>query len=305
MKYSSPLQLFCFLFAFTGTSLSSPFNPRGNLESQPQPQATVKNGTLEGFYQPEFEQEIFYGVPFAAPPVGPLRLERPETYNETWTGVKDATARSLSCPGQGPFSAGLDPGEDCLTLDIVRPSSQSMGDIDGEDLPVLVWIYGGGLFVFSTLFVPRSKLGLICTITGFSAGGSADPKYNTSYIVQNSVDIQKPVIVVSINYRVSGFGFLASKEVVEAGVANLGLFDQRLALRWVKENIKAFGGDPSKITIWGESAGGFSVGYHMVAFDGEHDDLFRAGILESGTALHSDGMNAQDSRPDLAMLVFP
>lgn len=157
-------------------------------------------------------------------------------------------------------------------------------------------------YVFTSLFVSRIKrIGTNQTTTGFSEGGSADPKYNTSYIVQNSVDIQKPIIVVSINYRLSGFGFLASKEVLEAGVANLGLFDQRLALRWIRENIEAFGGDPSKITIWGESAGGFSVGYHMVGFDGEHDGLFRAGILESGTALHPDGTDADtlDDHPDL------
>ena len=130
--------LLYFLSTFTQTGLSSPRpNPK-------QPLATVKNGTLGGSYLPTFDQDAFYGIPFAAPPVGPLRFRHPEIYDEAWTEVKDATARSLSCAGFGPFSEGLDMGEDCLTLDIVRPSRSSVG-VDNEDLPVLVWIYGGGL----------------------------------------------------------------------------------------------------------------------------------------------------------------
>jgi carboxylesterase type B len=97
--------------------------------------------------------------------------------------------------------------------------------------------------------------------------------------------MNKPIIAVTINYRLMGFGFLASREVLEAGVANIGLYDQRLGLRWVAENIAAFGGDPTKVTIAGESAGGSSVGYQMVAFDGNHEGLFRAVIMESGSLL--------------------
>lgn len=120
---------------------------------------------------------------------------------------------------------------------------------------------------------------------GFDAGGSADPRYNTSYLVNASVAIHKPLIVVSLNYRVGGWGFLASREVVAAGESNIGLFDQRLALKWINENINAFGGDASKVTIFGESAGAFSVGYHLIGFNGRNDGLFRAAILQSGTAL--------------------
>lgn len=106
-----------------------------------------------------------------------------------------------------------------------------------------------------------------------------------SYLVQESSAIGQPILEVSINYRVGGWGFLASKEVLESGSANIGLFDQRLALRWLRENIAAFGGDPDQITIWGESAGAFSVGYHLVGFDGQHSNMFRAAIMESGTML--------------------
>ncbi|KAI0174621.1 Alpha/Beta hydrolase protein [Pestalotiopsis sp. NC0098] len=153
----------------------------------------------------------------------------------------------------------IDPWHDCLTRDVVRPA----GATPDDKLPVLVWIYGGG----------------------FTAGGSADPRYNTSYLVNASVAIGKPIIAVSINYRVAGWGFLSSKEVSEAGSSNIGLSDQRLALRWIQENIASFGGDPEAVTIMGESAGAFSVGYHLVGFDGRHDGLFRGAIMQSGNAL--------------------
>jgi carboxylesterase type B len=120
---------------------------------------------------------------------------------------------------------------------------------------------------------------------GFIAGGSADPKYNTSFIIRNSVEMNKPIISVVLNYRTMGFGFLASKEVLAAGVANAGLFDQRLGLRWIQENIEGFGGNPTKVTIAGESAGGSSTGYHLVAFNGSNDGLFRAAVLESASLL--------------------
>ena len=118
---------------------------------------------------------------------------------------------------------------------------------------------------------------------GFNAGGSADPRYNTSYMVRDSVSVGKPTITVSINYRLGALGFLASKELAAQGGSNAGLFDQRLALRWVQENIAAFSGDPTQVTIWGESAGAWSVAYHLIGFDGNNDGLFRAGIMQSGS----------------------
>lgn len=89
---------------------------------------------------------------------------------------------------------------------------------------------------------------------GLFEGGSADRRYNMSFIVQNAIDSGNPLIGVSINYRLSGWGWLYSKEIQEAGATNLGFRDQRLALHWIQENIAAFGGDPSKVTIFGESA---------------------------------------------------
>ncbi|KAJ7593991.1 Alpha/Beta hydrolase protein [Mycena floridula] len=223
------------------------------------PVATIRNGTLQGFHTSSFNQDMFYGIPFAKPPIGDLRFRHPQSLNSSWKGIRDATHRSVSCAGYSGLDIGLELGEDCLTLDIVRPVLEN----PAEELSVAVWIYGGGFF----------------------AGGSADTRYNLSYFVQGSVDIGKPIIAVAINYRLSGFGFLASDEVLAEGSLNSGLYDQRLALRWIQENIAAFNGDPEKVTIWGESAGAFSVAYHLAAFDGQSDGLFRGAIMQSGTSL--------------------
>jgi carboxylesterase type B len=105
-------------------------------------------------------------------------------------------------------------------------------------------------------------------------------------MVQNAVKIGKPIVTVNINYRLSAWGFLSgSEELTETGALNLGLRDQRLALQWVQENIAAFGGDPSQVTIYGESAGAASVGYHLTAYNGRDDKLFRAAIMQSGKLL--------------------
>jgi len=108
------------------------------------PQVDIKNGTLRGLYLPAFHEDLFLGVPFASPPVGDLRLRHPVPYNEHWQQVRDATLRSPSCPGYAGFDVGLVLGEDCLTVDVVRPAGTSNKD----SLPVLVWIYGGGKWEF-------------------------------------------------------------------------------------------------------------------------------------------------------------
>jgi acetylcholinesterase len=106
-----------------------------------------------------------------------------------------------------------------------------------------------------------------------------------SYIVHESMLNNKPVIGISINYRMAAFGFINSAEIASASGQNLGLRDQRTALEWVHKHISAFGGDPAKVTIWGESAGAYSVGDHINAYNGETSGLFRAAILESGGAV--------------------
>ncbi|KAE8168655.1 carotenoid ester lipase-like protein precursor [Aspergillus tamarii] len=240
------------------------------------PEATVKNGTLIGAYSSEYDQDFFLGIPYAQPPVGNLRYRHPQTINQTWT-AKPATeygawchSAPLSLPGFSQKGFTHKESEDCLSLNVVRPSG--VGELNR--LPVLVWIHGGGL----------------------QEGGSADQRYNMSFLVQESVRMGTPIIGVSFNYRLSGFGFLPGRAVNESGVANLGLYDQRKALVWVQENIAAFGGDPFRVTISGESSGGISVGHHFLAFGGRDDGLFSSGIAESGGPLTPSALITLDQQ---------
>jgi carboxylesterase type B len=136
------------------------------------------------------------------------------------------------------------------------------GSKKGDKLPVLFWIFGGG----------------------FELGWNF--MYPGSIWVEESIKQGQPIIVVTSNNRVGGYGFMGGKELLADGSTNLGLLDQRLGLEWVADNIEAFGGDPDKVTIWGESAGSISVFSHMVAYDGNNTykgkPLFRAAIMNSG-----------------------
>jgi len=117
----------------------------------------------------------------------------------------------------------------------------------------------------------------------------ATSQYDGTLIVQRSIDLGTPVIFVSMNYRLSGIGFLASKEVNAAGVGNLGLQDQRLALRWIQKYIPRFGGDRTKVTLWGESAGATSASLHMLTNGGNPEGLFRGVFMNSGGPIQTDG----------------
>ncbi|KAJ7446317.1 alpha/beta-hydrolase [Mycena latifolia] len=225
-----------------------------------QPSVTINNGTVRGIDLPQFGQSLFLGIPYAQPPVGDLRLRPPRSMNTSF-GELDATAYGAHC--WSLFTTGFDDNsgfnssEDCLTLNVIRPYGVS----DKEPVPVLVWIHGGG----------------------FTTGGSADFRYNGTYLVQASVANGKPVVFVSINYRVASLGFLGGKALADEGSLNLGLRDQRLALHWVQENIAKFGGNPNKVTIHGQRAGGISVHAQITAYSGRDDKLYNQAIVESGT----------------------
>lgn len=180
------------------------------------PTATIKNGTVNGIHSAEYNQDYFLGIPFAQPPTGPLRFRTPQSINTSWSEPFQATEYPAACVGYGsddwPYPSL---SEDCLYLNIIRPSG-----FEDKKLPVAFWIHGGGL----------------------SQGSSIDQRYNLSAMIQRSVDIGKPVIGISVNYRLKMWGFITGDEVVESGNANLGLRDQRLAMHWVQENIEAFGG---------------------------------------------------------------
>lgn len=230
----------------------------------------IRNGTLTGKYSKEYDQDYFLGIPYSQPPVGPLRFRPAASLNTSWTGTRNATEYSPQCFGYGSdtWILGNYVSEDCLTLNVVRPSG------DYKNLPVAVWIHGGGL----------------------NNGGSSDPRYNLSFIVQQSTYARSPFIAVSINYRLQAWGLLFGKEVLDDGAANLGFRDQRLALHWVQENIAAFGGDPKKVTAWGESAGARSVGAQIIAYGGRDDKLFRAAIMQSGGTA-SDYQTVEQAQP--------
>ncbi|CZT06846.1 related to triacylglycerol lipase V precursor [Rhynchosporium graminicola] len=220
------------------------------------PTAKVLNGTYSGTHSSTYNQDYFLGIPYSQPPVGDLRFRQAQPLNSSFNETRNATEYSPQCMGYGSdtWVLGNYISEDCLTLNVVRPSGAV------QNLPVGVWIHGGGNY----------------------NGGSSDPRYNLSFIVERSVKSKAPFLAVSINYRLQAWGYLFGKEIMEDGSANMGIRDQRLALHWIQENIASFGGDPTKVTIWGESAGASGVGMQLVAYGGRDDNLFRGAILQSG-----------------------
>ena len=255
------------------TNLGNFNNPLPVLDSDPT--VKVKNGSYAGVsispipasatlsgYGTNHSVEAFLGIPYSQQPVGARRFARPVPLNESWDEVRSAKRYSEHCFGVGTDNDYNPPyvtyklGEECLTLNVVRPS----GVDEQAKLPVFVWIHGGG----------------------FLYGGSGDIRYNGSFIVDQSVALNQPILFVSLNYRTSLLGFPTGDAAKQAGIENLGLYDQRLALAWIHENIHAFGGDKSKVTIVGESAGGASIFHHLTAYSGRDDKLFRAAIAQSG-----------------------
>lgn len=206
--------------------------------------------TQNGFVQGTFEngQQVFRGIPFAQPPVGQLRWKAPQPATN-WEGIK-ATTNFAPAPYQG----GNPPSgksEDCLYLNVWSPAKNPK-----EKLPVIVWIYGGG----------------------FAFGSTAEGVYSGEKLAE------KGVVFVSIAYRVGQLGFLAhpelSAETPQKTSGNYGLLDMIAGLQWVKSNIAAFGGDPSKVTIFGESAGGIAVS--MLCASPLAKGLFHGAISQSG-----------------------
>ena len=195
----------------------------------------------------------FKGIPFAQPPLGNLRWRAPQPA-APWQGVRDASTYGHDCM-QLPFPSdaaplGTTPSEDCLVLNIWKPAHAA------KKLPVMVWIYGGG----------------------FVNGGSSPPVYDGTHFAKDGV------LLLSFNYRVGRFGFFAhpalTKEAGDGPTGNFGFLDQIAALQWVQRNISAFGGDPHNVTIFGESAGGYSV--HVLLTCPLTNGLFQKAIVESG-----------------------
>lgn len=221
-------------------------------------------GTVRGTVNPDLR--FFGGIPYAAPPLGPLRFSLPAPA-PAWDGARDGAkpgARCIQDP-KGDLEMGRNTSEDCLTVNVWTPPVRA----SGEHRPVLVWLHGGG----------------------FINGSSSI--YNSTRLTTRG-----DIVVVTVNYRLGALGFLAHPALGDgADVGNYGLADQQAALRWVRDNIAAFGGDPGKVTIAGESAGGMSVCDHLVAPDSA--GLFRGAIIASGPC-QAQGALPEASRASLA-----
>ncbi len=219
------------------------------------PTVKTANGILQGTELSGIS--MFKGVPYAQPPVGDLRWKEPQQV-KNWEGVRKAdhfSPRAMQLPIYSDMNFRSDGiSEDCLYLNIWTPSKTG-----NEGLPVLVYFYGGG----------------------FIAGDGSEFRYDGENIARHGI------VAVTVNYRLGVFGFLAhpdlTKESPHHASGNYGLLDQTEALRWVHKNIAAFGGDPDKITIAGESAGSFSVNAQVISPLARN--LFSAAIGESGSLL--------------------
>ncbi len=226
----------------------------------------IQQGTLIEIEQGAVQGHVdggarrFLGIPFAQPPVGALRWASPRRAGP-WDGILVADEMSEPCAQEDALTTPASENEDCLYLNIWTPDRALE-----EPLPVLFWIHGGGNSSGSTADeIPLGVGGLF---------------YDGRSLAEN-----RDVVVVSTNYRLNVFGFLshpalAAEDASYPYSGNQGLQDQRMALEWVRDNIRAFGGDPGNVTIFGESAGSFNVCYHIVS--PQSRGLFHRGIGQSG-----------------------
>lgn len=225
-------------------------------------QVKVENGIIEGNYSTVDGIQTYFRIPFAKPPVGELRWKAPQPL-ENWTGVMETKAFGPR-PMQKMFFGDMKSrsngvSEDCLYLNVWTPAKRNT-----KGLPVLVYFYGGGNV----------------------AGDASEPRYDGRSMAQEGM------VVVTTNYRLNIFGFLAhpdlSAEAPYKASGNYGLLDQHAALEWVQKNIAAFGGDPKKVTIAGESAGSFAVSLQMASPLSKN--LIAGAIGESGAAIGSTSL---------------
>jgi para-nitrobenzyl esterase len=238
--------------------------PLQQVAAAPAPDSIVRTtyGQFSGHKDPHSSVTVFRGIPFAAPPVGALRW-RPPVASAPWKGVRKADEFAASCmqsvhgdflPWTKEFLVQGQTSEDCLYLNVWTPRPSATAD-----LPVVVFIHGGG----------------------FSEGSGSIPLYDGTNLAGTGL------VVVTINYRMGVFGFLAHPDLTAESShhasGNYGFMDQIAALRWVQSNIRAFGGDPRRVTIWGQSAGAFSVGALLVS--PEAKGLFQHAIADSGLGI--------------------
>ncbi|KAF2902649.1 hypothetical protein ILUMI_03534 [Ignelater luminosus] len=222
-------------------------------DGQDHPEVRLEQGVLRGKYRQTWNEKTFNSftsIPYAQPPVGKLRF-KPPVPSGSWDGVLDATQVAPICPQIDIFQGETDAkgDEDCLYLNVYTPQLESTKK---QLLPVMFYIHGGGFFIGS---------------------GNTD-------LYGPDILLDKNIVLVTINYRLGALGFLSTEDELMPG--NNGLKDQNLALKWVKKNIMHFGGNPEKIIVFGQSAGGASTHYHVLSPLSR--DLISGAIAHSGTA---------------------
>ncbi|XP_014235995.1 venom carboxylesterase-6-like [Trichogramma pretiosum] len=221
------------------------------------PLVKIHNGTLEGtIMKSRYGREFigFRGIPYALPPLGDLRFEPPKPA-VGWNGVRSAKDDAEICTQRNIYThqeeiVGV---EDCLYLNVYTPRLPGKNKENYGAFPAMIWFHGGGW------------------VTGAGHSDFYGPKFLLDH----------DVVLVTVNYRLGPLGFLSTEDLVTPG--NQGMKDQAQAIRWVHENIASFGGDPNRVTLFGESAGGVAVHYHMISPLSK--GLFQRGISQSGTAL--------------------
>lgn len=230
-------------------------------------EVTLRDGDLEG--ELAGASVRFLQIPYAKPPVGELRWSAPAP-NEPWEGVRAETDFASPCPQAPSQQAPMSVEEDCLYLNVWRP------EVVEPRAPVMVWIHGGG----------------------FTTGSAADvvPTSGDFLWYDGRPFAERGNVVVTLNYRLGVFGFFAHPELADEGspVGNQGLLDQQHALRWVRDNIERFGGDPDNVTLLGESAGAGSVCMH-VASPGSRG-LFHRAVSQSGGCTQRSGLSGNEER---------
>jgi para-nitrobenzyl esterase len=249
-----------FLHLLAGFTLLAGFGGAVRIGAQTpapaQPSTTIDTGTLDGLIDSATGVHVFRGIPYAAPPVGERRWQAPQAVAR-WTGVRAATTFGATCPQ--PDRRGSQPlatqNEDCLFLNVFTTG------VTASRRPVMVWLHGGA----------------------YQSG--------TGNIYDGAAVAKKGVVVVTLNYRLGALGYLAhpafASEDPHGSSGNYGLLDQVAALEWVRRNIDRFGGDSTRVTVFGQSAGGYAVGALLASPLAR--GLFHRAILQSGTGL-ADGV---------------
>ncbi|KAI1373239.1 putative carboxylesterase [Hypoxylon crocopeplum] len=217
------------------------------------PTVDLGYASYQGYYNDTYDLNIWKSVRYAAPPVGKLRWQAPQPPLQDTGRAIPAVDQPPICPQSGAFGLpkayGFNSGpgdEDCLYLNVYSAPNAS-------NLPVLVWIHGGGHSLF---------------------GAQYDPS-----VWMNAND--NGFVAVEIQYRLGAFGYLASADIKANGQLNAGLLDQRFALEWVQQHISNFGGDPARVTVGGESSGAGSILHHVMAYGGKESNLFNNAIVAS------------------------